>query len=59
MEYYDDDIMYSIIYGDLDETEYETLIMHDHAKQHQAKKMSTNGWTWSIVSLCVMRRTAL
>ena len=59
MDYYDDDVMHSIIYGDLDETEYETLIIHDHTKQHQAIFLITNGWIWSIVSLYVINNSNL
>ena len=38
MKYYDNDIMNSVIYGDLDESEYETVLIHDLGK-HQREKI--------------------
>ena len=37
MKYYTNNIMNSIIYGDLDESEYETALIYDLGKHHREK----------------------
>ena len=45
MKYYTNDIMNSIIYGHLNESEYETVLTHDLGKHHQRKKcIPTDGY---------------
>ena len=57
MEYYTNNIMNSIIYGDLDESEYENVLIHDLANHQREKNLNTNGWVLNIISLCATIQT--